>query len=99
MKAIRRNFLLALIVSTFAFFGALGGPANHAADARLPAKVLAAKQTERTKETLTCISVAILAWVLCFWRCAAINRRLSQERFNQMRFNEYMRSNPYQRQF
>jgi len=51
-----------------------------------------AQEAEATKETLTCLAVAGLTWVLCFWRCAVINRRLAEERMYQQRFNQYMRN-------
>ncbi|AYL95336.1 hypothetical protein [Mucilaginibacter celer] len=101
MKAIIRNVLLACLISTFALFGALG----NSQQSRIHSKqtVIAKHQepfmTERRKETLTCLSVAILAWVFCFWRCAAINRRLAIEREYQRRFNDYMRNSAFYRQF
>jgi hypothetical protein len=90
MKAIVRNVLLACLISTFALFGALGDSAtHHKTDRKLSAQQLAAKEAERSKESLTCLGVAGLAWVLCFWRCGVINRR----------FNEHMRSTVFRRQY
>ena|ERR1700761_1590754 len=98
MKAIRRNFLLTIIGSTFAMFGALGGQGKHHSKASEKLqKVWIFSMTEGQKETFTCIGVALTAWVLCFWRCAAIRKRLRMEREYQMRFNEYMRRSPLQR--
>jgi hypothetical protein len=100
MKAIVRNFLLAIIISTFAFFGALGGSgAPYKSHAKLSVEQIAARDAERQKETFTCLGVAALAWVLCFWRCSVINRRLNEERLYKQRFNDYMRANAFQRQY
>jgi hypothetical protein len=100
MKAIVRNFLLAIIISTFAMFGALGGkPLTHAQRAKMTTQQLTAWNAEGRKETLTCISVALIAWGLCFWRCAVINRRLAAERMYKLRFNEYMRNAQYHRSY
>jgi len=100
MRAIVRNFLLACLISTFAFFGALGGSGtHHKSDRKLSAQQIAAKEAEGTKETLTCLGVAGLAWILCFWRCGVINRRLNEERLYKQRFNEYMRANAFHRQY
>ena len=100
MKAIVRNVLLACLISTFAFFGALGGrPAKPAGDHITVVKPSPAVEAERHKETLTCLGVAFLAWILCFWRCGVISRRLNEERQYQQRFNEYMRNNAYHRQY
>ena len=96
MKAIVRNVLLACIISGFAMFGALGRrPVATVDGTRTILKQSAAVQAESRKETLTCISVALLAWALCFWRCAAINRRLAAERMYKDRFTAYSRNNPY----
>ncbi|TFF37660.1 hypothetical protein [Mucilaginibacter psychrotolerans] len=99
MKAIVRNVLLACLISTFAFFGAIGN--RHTKQAALTATV--AKQpapfiTEAQKETFTCLGVAFLAWVLCFWRCGVINRRLNQEREYMQRFTEHSRTSSFHRQ-
>jgi hypothetical protein len=100
MKAIVRNVLLACLISTFAFFGALGGKQTKPS----AAIIRGTKQnkefiTERQKETFTCLSVAFLAWGLCFWRCSVINRRLNEEREYQRRFNEYMRNSSFNRHY
>ncbi|RYF99682.1 MAG: hypothetical protein EOO07_36440 [Chitinophagaceae bacterium] len=100
MKAIVRNFLLACLISTFAFFGILGAnDAHRKLDAKLPLKEQAFRKAEVTKQTFTLLGVIGLSWVLCFWRCGVINRRLNAERLYQQRFNEYMRSTAYQRQY
>jgi hypothetical protein len=105
MKAIVRNVLLACLISTFALFGALGrGPVKqHPANATIaksaPVKPSRAETAESRKETLTCLGVAFLAWVLCFWRCGVINRRLNEEREYESRFNEYMRNSSFNRQY
>jgi len=100
MGAIVRNVLLACLISTFAFFGALGGSsARHKSKVKLSTEQIAAKEAEGRKETFTCLGVAALAWVLCFWRCGVINRRLEEERLYRQRFNEYMRSTAFQRQY
>jgi hypothetical protein len=99
MKAIRRNFLLAFIISTFAFFGLLGkAPQNHKGP-KLSVQQVEAKKAEQTKEDLILFGVIGLTWVLCFWRCGVINRRLNAERLYQQRFLESMRSNAFQRQY
>lgn len=96
MKAIFRNFMLAIIISTFAMWGMLGRrPVDH--HKKLTTEQVAAKEAEDTKETLTLFGVAVMAWVLCFWRCSVINRRLAAERFYKQRFNEYMRANSFTR--
>jgi hypothetical protein len=92
MKAIVRNILLACLISTFAFFGAVGR--KHTKQ-----KMTAAQAAEARKETLTCLSVAFLACGLCAWRCSVLNRRLNEEREYQRRFNEYMRSSAFNRHF
>jgi hypothetical protein len=90
MKAIVRNILLACLISTFAFFGAVGRKHTKA-------QMTPAQQAESRKETLTCLSVAFLACGLCFWRCAVINKRLNEEREYEQRFNEYMRNSAFHR--
>jgi hypothetical protein len=92
MKAIIRNILLACLISTFAFFGAVGR--KYSRD-----KMTAAEKVEIRKETLTCLSVAFLACGLCAWRCSVLNRRLNAEREYQRRFNEYMRNSAFHRQY
>lgn len=100
MGAIIRNFLLACLISTFAFFGILGASNAHKkSDAKLPLKEQIIRKAEVRKQTFTLFGVIGITWVLCFWRCGVINRRLSAERLNQQRFNEYMRSTAYQRQY
>ncbi|NOW95951.1 hypothetical protein [Mucilaginibacter sp. SG564] len=100
MGAIVRNVLLACLISTFAFFGALGdGATHHKADRKLTPQQIAIKDAERSKESLTCLGVAGLAWVLCFWRCGVINRRINTERIYQQRFNEYMRNSAFTRHY
>src|ERR1700722_3334937 len=100
MKAIVRNVLLACLISTFAFFGAVGRRhVNQPAGSITVVKLSPAQAAESRKETLTCLGVAFLAWVLCFWRCGVINRRLNEEREYQRRFNEYMRNSAFHRQF
>lgn len=97
MKAIVRNVLLACLISTFALFGALG---NKHVKVSSPAHKSVEKPfiTEIQKENLTCLGIAFLAWVLCFWRCSVINKRLSDEREYQRRFNDYMRNTAFNRQ-
>jgi hypothetical protein len=100
MKAIVRNVLLACLISTFAFFGALGG--RHTK--QIGQHTVAVKQSpaaiaEGRKETLTCLGVAFMAWVLCFWRCGVINRKLNEEKEYQQRFNEYMRNSAFHREY
>jgi hypothetical protein len=100
MKAIARNVLLAFIISTFALFGALGGSASH--NKNKPEKQVTVwlfHMTESDKETFTCFGVAGLVWMLCFWRCTVINRRLRAEREFQSRFNEYARNSSLTRNF
>jgi hypothetical protein len=88
------------LISTFAFFGALGGSGiHHKSDLKLSAQQIVAKEAEGRNETFICLGIAGLAWVLCFWRCGVINRRLNAERLYQQRFNEYMRSTAFQRQY
>jgi len=108
MKAILRNVLLACLISTFAFFGALGRrpvkisaeyPVKHNSSSAIIVKRPPVESAESRKETFTCLGVAFLAWVLCFWRCGVINRRLNEEREYQERFNEYMRNSAFHRQF
>lgn len=101
MKAIVKNVLLACLISTFALFGALGNSAQTRPHSKqtVAAKHEAVFMSEKRKETLICLSVAMLAWVLCFWRCAVINRRLAIEREYQRRFNDYMRNSAFYRQF
>ena len=101
MKAIVRNVLLACLISTFAFFGAVGRRQHvkKVANTIIVVKPTPAQIAESRKETLTCLGVAFLAWVLCFWRCGVINRRLNAEREYQQRFNEYMRNSAFQREF
>lgn len=100
MKAIVRNVLLAFLISTFAFFGARGGKQTKQSLA-IGKETKQNKEfvTERQKETFTCLSVAFLAWALCFWRCSVINRRLNAEREYQRRFNEYMRNSSFNRHY
>jgi hypothetical protein len=100
MKAIIRNILLACLISTFAFFGAIGGKHTK----QTVSSVSVAKQsssfiTESQKETFTCLGVAFLAWVLCFWRCSVINRRINDEQEYMRRFNEYMRNSSFNRHY
>lgn len=100
MRAIVRNVLLACLISTFAFFGAIGGkhtkqPINKAETAKHSAPFF----TESDKETFTCLGVAFAAWVLCFWRCSVINKRLHDEREYQRRFSEYMRESAFNRHY
>jgi nucleosome binding factor SPN SPT16 subunit len=100
MKAIGRNVLLACLISTFAFFGALGGKqTKQSLTIRKETKQYKEFIIERQKETFACLSVAFVAWGLCFWRCAVINRRLAIEREYQRRFNDYMRNSAFYRQF
>jgi len=101
MKAIIRNVLLTCLISTFAFFGAIGRRQHvkKIGNTIVVVKPTAAHDAESRKETLTCLSVAFLAWVLCFWRCGVINRRLMEEREYQERFNEYMRNSAFHRQY
>ena len=101
MKAIVRNILLACLISTFAFFGAVGGrhtrlPVNTAS---IDSKHSFATVTEAQKETFTCLGVALLAWVLCLWRCSVLNKRLNTKREYKRRFNEYMRSSSLNRHY
>jgi hypothetical protein len=100
MKAIVRNILLACLISTFALFGAVGRKQSK----QTVASASVVKQspvfmTESRKETLTCLSVAFLAWGLCFWRCSVLNRRINEEREYQRRFSEYMRSSSFNRHY
>jgi hypothetical protein len=90
MKAIVRNILLACLITTFAFFGAVG---------RKHTRMTPSQKIEARKETLTCLSVAFLACGLCAWRCTVLNRRLNEEREYQRRFNEYMRSSAFNRHY
>jgi len=99
MKAIIRNILLACLISTFALFGALGQKHSRKELALLPTGRRAAIETEANKEMLACLTVAFVAWGLCFWRCAALNRRINDEREYRRRFNEYMRSSSFNRQY
>jgi len=100
MKAIRRNFLLAIFISTFAMFGALSSTGNPPKSyLKLSAQERGVKETQRTESTFICFGVAFATWVLCFWRCGVINRRLKAERLYQQRFLESMRSNAFQRQY
>jgi hypothetical protein len=100
MKAIVRNVLLACLISTFALFGALGRKqAKHVDTSAAVTKQNPVFMTESRKETLTCLSVAFLAWGLCFWRCSVINRRINEEREYQRRFNDYMRSSAFNRHY
>jgi hypothetical protein len=99
MKAIVRNVLLACLISTFALFGALGQKHSKKQLALLPASRQAAIAAESRKETLTCLAVAFVAWGLCFWRCSVLNRRINDEREYQRRFNEYMRTSSFNRQY
>lgn len=99
MRAIVRNFLLACLISTFAFFGILGASnAHRKLDIKLSVKEQSIRKAEVRKQTFTLFGVIGLTWVLCFWRCGVINRRLNEERLYQQRFNEYMRSNAFHRQ-
>jgi len=91
VKAIVKNFTLAFLISFVALVGAVGKK-PHSASEKLSHQEIAVREAEETKESLTLFGVAGLAWVLCFWRCAATNRRLSAERFYQQRFNEYMKT-------
>ncbi|MDR6943662.1 hypothetical protein [Mucilaginibacter pocheonensis] len=100
MKAIVRNFLLACLISTFAFFGILGASnAHQKLDVKLPVKERTIREAEVRKQTFTLFGVIGLTWVLCFWRCGVINRRLNEERLYKQRFNEYMRANAFNRQY
>ena len=97
--AIIRNFLLACLISTFALFGAMGHKHSRKQLSLLPANQQAAIAAESRKETLTCLAVAFAAWELCFWRCAVLNRRINNEREYKQRFNDYMRSSAFNRQY
>jgi len=97
MKAIIRNILLACLISTFALFGALGQKHSRKELALLPASRRAAIETESNKEPLTCLTIAFVAWGLCFWRCSVINRRINEERELKRRFNDYMRNSSFNR--
>ena len=101
MKAIVRNVLLACLISTFAFFGAVGRRQHYKkiGNKMVVVKPTDAQNAESRKETLTCLGVAFAAWFLCFWRCGVINRRLMEEREYQQRFNEYMRNSAFHRQY
>ncbi len=100
MKAIVRNVLLACLISTFAFFGAIGGKHTKQAVNTVSAnKHPAPFMTEADKETFTCLGVAFMAWVLCFWRCSVINRQLQDERECQRQFSEYMRDSTFNRHY
>lgn len=100
MGAIVRNVLLACLISTFAFFGMLGASnAHQKLDGKLSVKEQSIRKAEARKETFTLFGVVALTWVLCFWRCGVINRRLEEQRFYQQRFNEYMRSNAFHRHY
>lgn len=100
MGAIVRNVLLACLISTFAFFGMLGASnAHQKLDGKLPLKEQTIRKAEVRKQTFTLFGVVGLTWVLCFWRCGVINRRLEEERFYRQRFNEYMRSTSFQRRY
>ncbi|MBB6107849.1 hypothetical protein SAMN05421821_101239 [Mucilaginibacter lappiensis] len=92
MKAIVRNILLACLIISFAFFGAIGRKNTKQ-------KMTQAAKAEAQKETLTCLSVAFIACGLCAWRCVVLNRRLNEEREYQRRFNEYMRSSAFNRNY
>ncbi len=98
MKAIVRNILLACLVSGFALFGVLGrrigsvpGPMHSSLDKPL--------FTELQKENLICISIALLIWLLCIWRCAVLHRRMKEQCIYQRRFHDYMRASALNRQF
>ena len=99
MKAIVRNVLLACLISTFALFGALGRKHSKQALTAMTVQQQASISAESRKETLTCLTVAFLAWSLCIWRCSVLNRRLNEEREYQRRFNEYMRNSSFHRQY
>lgn len=100
MKAIVRNVLLACLISTFAFFGAIGGKhTKQTVNSVSVVKQSSSIITESQKETFTCLGVAFLAWVLCFWRCSVINRRINEEREYMRRFNEYARSSSFNRHY
>lgn len=99
MKAIVRNFLLACLISTFALFGALGRKHSKQALASMTVAQQATIAAESRKETLTCLTVAFLAWSLCIWRCSVLNRKINAERGYQRRFNEYMRNSAFHREF
>jgi hypothetical protein len=98
MGAIVRNFLLAFVISTFAFFGMLG-KRPEVPGVKYTSEQLSAKKAESNKETFTLFSVIALTWVLCFWRCNVINKRLHAERLYKQRFEEYMRSTVFNRQY
>jgi hypothetical protein len=98
MKAIVRNFLLACLISTFALFGALGRKHSSKELAAMTKTQQAAITAESRKETLTCLGVALGAWILCFWRCSVLSRRIANEREYKRRFNDYMRNSAFQRQ-
>lgn len=100
MGAIVRNFLLAFVISTFAFFGILGAnDAHRKLDSKLPIAQRELREAEVNKQTFTLFGVIGITWVLCFWRCNAINKRLHAERLYKQRFEEYLRSTAYQRQY
>jgi|GEM_PF-3616095 len=92
MKAIVRNILLACIISTFAFFGAVGRKHTKA-------EMTEAQKAEARKETLTCLAVAFIACGTCAWRCNVLYRRLNEEREYRRRFNDYSRNTAYNRHY
>lgn len=99
MKAIIKNVLLAFILSTFAFFGLLGSSdAHRKLDAKLTGEQKEIRQAQVDKQTFTLFAVIGVTWVICFWRCKVINKRLNTERMYQQRFNEYMRTSAFRRQ-
>ena len=98
MKAIVRNILLAFFISTFAFFGAIGGKqVEQEVNSGLAIEHHAAWPTQRQKETFTCLTIAFAAWGLCIWRRSVLNRRMNQQREYQRRFSEYMRNSAFHR--
>jgi hypothetical protein len=99
MKAIVRNVLLACLISTFALFGAVGRKHSKKELAAMPVGQQTAIAAESRKETLTCLGVALSAWTLCLWRCSVLNRRINEEREYKRRFNDYMRSSSFNRQY
>jgi hypothetical protein len=92
MKAIIRNILLTCLITTFAFFGAVGR--KHTRQ-----QMTEAQKAEAQKETFTCLSVTFLACGLCAWRCSVLSRRINAEREYQRRFQEYMRGSAFNRQY
>jgi len=42
---------------------------------------------------LTCIGIALITCLLCFWRCAVLYKKISEKKWREQMFSDYSRKN------